>query len=64
VTGLLVRRPSDGEADAVAALVNAHSIVVRGEPDITAETVREWLDDPVIDLRAAFDDEEPACYGA
>ena len=63
MTQLLVRRPSEDEAEAVAALVNAHSLAVRGEPNITAQTVREWLDDPAIDIRAAFDDEEPACYG-
>jgi mycothiol synthase len=63
VTRLLVRKPGEDEAEAVAALVNAHSIAVRGEPDITAQTVREWLDDPAIDLRVAFAAEGPACYG-
>ena len=63
MTQLQIRKPSEDEAEAVAALVNAHSLAVRGEPNITAQTVREWLDDPAIDIRVAFDDEEPACYG-
>ena len=54
MTQLQIRKPAEGEAAAVAA---------RGEPNISAQTVREWLDDPAIDIRVAFDAEEPACYG-
>jgi len=35
VTRLLIRTPSENEAAAVAELVNAHSLAVRGEPNIT-----------------------------
>ena len=60
---LLVRKPSEGEAEAVAALVNAHSIAARGEPNITPETVVDWLADPAIDIRVADRGGELACYG-
>jgi ribosomal protein S18 acetylase RimI-like enzyme len=63
VTELRVRKPSADEADVVAALVNAHAIAVRGEPNITPETVREWLSDPAIDIRVAERAGELACYG-
>jgi len=63
VTDFLVRKPSEGEAAAVADLVNAHSLAVRGEPNITAETVREWLVDPAIDIRVAEWEGKLACYG-
>jgi len=63
VTELRVRKPAADEANAVAALVNAHAIAVRGEPNITPETVREWLTDPAIDIRVAERSGELACYG-
>lgn len=63
MTGLLVHTPSEDEAAAVAALVNAHSIAGRGEPNITTETVCDWLGDPTIDLRVAESAGELACYG-
>ncbi len=63
MTDFLVRKPSEDEAAAVAVLVNAHSLAVRGEPNITAETVREWLVDPAIDIRVAEREERFACYG-
>ncbi len=60
---LVVRKPSESEAAAVADLVNAHSLAVHGEPNISAETVRDWLTDPAIDMRVAESDGELACYG-
>lgn len=47
----------------MATLVNAHSVAVHGEPDITAETVHEWLIDPAVDLRVAEAGGDLACYG-
>jgi ribosomal protein S18 acetylase RimI-like enzyme len=63
VTGFRVRKPSADESDTVAALINAHSLAIRGEPDITPETVHEWLADPMIDIRVAERADELACYG-
>lgn len=63
MTDLLVVKPTEADAEAIAALVNAHSSAVHGEPSITPETVREWLGDPAIDIRVAYDAEAPACYG-
>ncbi len=63
MTELRIREPSEDEAAAVAALVNAHSIAVRGEPNITSDTVRDWLVDPAIDIRVAEKAGELACYG-
>lgn len=63
MTDFLVRKASAAEADAVAELINAHSIGVHGEPSITPETARDWLTDPAIDIRLAEHAGELACYG-
>ena len=55
--------PTLDDADSVAALINAHAIAVRGEPNLTAQIVREWLADPSIDIRVVYDGDDPACYG-
>jgi ribosomal protein S18 acetylase RimI-like enzyme len=63
VNDLRVRTPTGKEADAVAALINAHAVAHHGEPDITASTVRDWLGDSTIEFRVAEIDGELACYG-
>ena len=63
MTRLLVRTPSAAEAEAVAALVNAHSEALHGEPNISAQTVGDWLTDPTIDIRVAESAGALACYG-
>ena len=63
MSGLVVRHPSAGEVSAVAELVNAHARTLYGESSVTAETVREWLDDPAIDMRVADRGGTLACYG-
>ena len=63
MTSLSIRVPTDDDADAIAALINAHAMAVRGEPNITGEVVREWLADPKVDLRVATSASELACYG-
>jgi mycothiol synthase len=63
VAGYLIRTPSDDEAEAVAALVNAHALAAHGESTLTAQTVREWLEDPAVDMRIAVSEGELVCYG-
>ena len=63
MTSLAIRVPSIDDADEVAALINAHAIAVRGEPNLSAQTVREWLAEPSIDIRIVYDGDDPACYG-
>lgn len=49
--------------EAVADLVNAHAQALHGEPNLTAQTVLEWLEDPAIDIRVVELDGSLACYG-
>ena len=63
MTSLSIRVPTDGDADAIAALINAHAMAVRGEPNITGQIVREWLAEPSIDVRIVYDGDDPVCYG-
>ena len=63
MTSLAIRVPNFDDADEVAALINAHAIAVRSEPNLSAQTVREWLAEPSIDIRIVYDGDDPACYG-
>ena len=63
MTGLSIRVPTDGDAAAIAALIKAHAMAVRGEPNITGQVVREWLAEASIDIRIVCDGDDPVCYG-
>ena len=50
---MIVREPAVDEADALAALLNAHSTALYGEADLSADTVRHWFDIQDIWMRVA-----------
>lgn len=59
-----VVRPLDlAEAEAVAALINAHSLALHGVPDLSAGAIREWLANDAAEARVAETDGELVCYG-
>lgn len=59
----VVRAPAWEEAEAIAALLNAHAAALHGEADVTAGFVAEWLEDPDLAMRLAVTEGEHACYG-
>jgi mycothiol synthase len=58
-----VRATGAHETEAIAALINAHSLSLHGEPDLAAATVLEWLANDEVVMRLAEVDGELACYG-
>jgi len=58
-----VRPAEEAEAEAIAALVNAHAVSIHGEPDLTAATIREWFANSEVVIRVAEVDGVLACYG-
>jgi len=57
-------RPAEvREADAIADLINAHSLALHGEADLAGSTIREWLGNDDVVIRLAEVDGELACYG-
>ena len=55
--------PTVDDAAAIPALINAHAMAIRGEPNLSVQTVREWLAEPSIDIRVVYDGDDPVCYG-
>jgi len=52
VSGPVLRAPRRGDAEQVAALVNAHSVALGHPPDLTAALVEEWWAAPGTDVAA------------
>jgi ribosomal protein S18 acetylase RimI-like enzyme len=52
VNGPFLRPPRPGDAERIAALVNAHSVALGHPPDMTAALIEEWWAAPGADMTA------------
>jgi mycothiol synthase len=52
MSGPILRPPRPGDAEGIAALVNAHSVALGHPPDMTAALIEEWWAAPGTDMAA------------
>jgi mycothiol synthase len=50
VAEFILRPPQREEADAIAALINAHSVALNGGAELAAADIRQWFDNPTFDV--------------